>query len=465
VAEKALVSFKEQDRKLAERLGVTADELARSRPTERTDVYTAIPAPRTPDRARATNGAGATDREPLARRRRIGVLPLVVAGLLVLLLTGVGYGAYVFLPTATITLEPQATHLSPPAYSVVADPNVAVADVVAGVVPAQWLEIPLTVTGTFAATGVEARETRATGVVRFRSENTLNAVAILEGTVVSTADGVDFETTQPVSVPRADFQTSTPGSVDAPIRAVRPGTRGNVPADAITEVPASLEGQLVSVRNPDPTDGGRREEENVVAQADYDTALTSLTTQLSTQLDAELADPATAPRGLTLFPESATVGEPQPDTDAVEVVGLPGPSFTLTVESVGTVLAVNETLVDELAEARVRAELFAGQRLVDDAVRTTHTAGALSGETVAYQATATATVYSEPDRQQVVAQLRGKSVTEAERILVTYGMVEISMWPEFVDRLPDQTARINLIVVAPSAAPTLAPSPAPSPRP
>jgi hypothetical protein len=32
-------------------------------------------------------------------------------------------------------------------------------------------------------------------------------------------------------------------------------------------------------------------------------------------------------------------------------------------------------------------------------------------------------------------------------------MVDIAIWPEFVDRLPDQTARISLVVVAPSARP------------
>ena len=131
--------------------------------------------------------------------------------LLVLLVAGVGYGAYTFLPTATITITPSTTELRPSPFAVTADPHVAVIDVPAGVVPAELVELPLHVSGTFPATGIEARETRATGQVRFRSENTLDQVAVADGTVVATADGVEFVTTQAATVPRADFATSTPG--------------------------------------------------------------------------------------------------------------------------------------------------------------------------------------------------------------------------------------------------------------
>ena len=42
------------------------------------------------------------------------------------------------------------------------------------------------------------------------------------------------------------------------------------------------------------------------------------------------------------------------------------------------------------------------------------------------------------------------------------GNADISVWPDFVDHLPDQAARISINVVAPSAAPAL---PAVTPRP
>lgn len=489
-AEQALATFREQDRKLAERLGrapgegprkpagaaaVRPSESARpgskssapigkqsgSDVSERTEVLPAsFAATAAAAAARDKSSADAADLTlpSVARDRqrpRIGIAPLVGAAVLLLLLIGVGYGAYLFLPTATITLAPLTTEVRPQPLTVVADPNVAVPDVAAAVVPAQWLEIPLAVTDTFTATGIEAHETRATGTVRFRSENTADTVAVPQDTVVATADGVEFQTTEAATIPRADFGSSTPGIADVPVRAVRAGLRGNVQADAIRVVPQALRSQLVSARNPDPTQGGEIIEEAVVTQEDFDAALISLDVDLETALSAAMADPITTPRGLKIFPITAQTGRPEPAPSAEDVVGLVQPSFTVTFESVGTVLAVNESLVDELAEARLRSGLAPGSLLVGDAVETTRSAGVVVAphQTVAYEVAAVATAYAEPDPQGLIAQVRGKPVVDAERILSPYGTVDISMWPEFVDRLPDQTARISLILVAPSPRP------------
>jgi len=477
-AEQALATFRDQDRRLAERLGKQPSE----RPEEGSAPERRLDAPgrtqvldipqATPGAARTGQAAGAPRRasepasdgtaesQPVApegragsRRRRVGTAPILAAGSLLLLVAGVGYGAYLFLPTATITLQPLATDLTLAPFTVVADPDVAVSDVAAGVVPAQRLEVPLSVSAAFAATGIEARETRATGTVRFRSENTLNEVAVLEGTVVVTADGIDFETTTRAIVPRADFATSTPGSIDVPVRATRLGPRGNVPADAITKLPAGLRGQLVSVRNPDPTDGGGRVEESVVTQADFDAALIVLEEKLELALGEALALPGTTPRGLTLYPATAQTGFAEPVPTATETVGAVQTSFTVALESVATVLAVNEALVDELATSRVRGMLSADQHIVGDQVATTHSAISVIGETVPYEVTTTASVFSDPDSAALTTAVRGKSIPEARQILAPYGMVEISIWPEFVDRLPDQTARISLVVFTPSPRP------------
>ncbi|MEO6350102.1 MAG: baseplate J/gp47 family protein [Candidatus Limnocylindrales bacterium] len=498
-AEQALATFREQDRKLAQRLGrdpddrSVADEARRDRAAAiaAAAVTTSAAAahagaPSVGDQAQAmssppwlTTPVGEIPRpaaeQPLAESRRaaesrarrpVSLAPLLVAGLLVLLLASVGYGAYLFLPTATITLEPLVTEVRPQPFTVVADPDVAVTDVAAGVVPAERLEVPLTLTTTFLATGVQAHETRATGVIRFRSENTLHAVSIAVGTVVATQDGVEFETTEVANVPRADFATSTPGAIDVSIRALRSGTRGNVAAETITAVPASLAGQLVSARNPDATDGGRRVEEKVVSELDYGAAVIALGDQLEIDLAEKLRDPDTTPRGLTLFFTTAQTGDETITPVSAEIVGTIGETFDLTVTSTATVTAVNEGLVDELAETRLREGLAQGQSVVDDVVETSKSAGRVVIESIAYDVVAVAATYSEPDQQQLVALVRGKSVTDAQRILSAYGMVDISTWPEFVDRLPDQAARISLILVAPGEQnPSASPAPRISPRP
>ena len=462
-AEKALATFREQDRKLAERLGrepaTTAANAAGLAARDEADGTRVLPVPPAPT-ARSASPAATADAHADARadrgerpRRRIGLAPIAVAAILLLLLAGVGYGGYVLLPTATITLQPLITPVTAPTFTVTADPDVGVSDVEAGVVPAERLEIPVSVTQTFPATGVNTRETRATGTVRFRSENTVSEVSVPQGTLVSTADGESFETSQAAVIPRADFATSTPGAVDVPVRASRAGPRGNVDADAITRVPAGLAGQLVSVRNPDPTTGGRRIEERVVQQSDWDRAVTQLDEMLEIELAAKLNDPQTTPAGLTLFFESAQTGSPGIEPSQETVVGTAAESFELTMASTATVTAVNERLIDEVAADRVRSTLQDGQVIVEDEVRASRSPGVVDRETVVYDVGATAQVFNDPNLPALVALVRGKSIPEAESILAPYGMVDIAIWPEFVDRLPDQTARISLVVVTPSARP------------
>jgi hypothetical protein len=80
-------------------------------------------------------------------------------------------------------------------------------------------------------------------------------------------------------------------------------------------------------------------------------------------------------------------------------------------------------------------------------------AGTASGATVSYDVSLSARVFAQPDQSTLVAGVRGKSISDARQILSAYGMVDIAIWPEFVDRLPDQVARISLVVVTPSPQP------------
>lgn len=388
----------------------------------------------------------ARERVMARRRRRPRVLPLLIVAALLLVAAGVGYGAYLLLPTATVTLRPDVTTVGPLDISITADPDVAVPDPAAAVVPAQRLSVTVSVAGTFAASGSRVSQSRASGTVRFRSENTVFEVPIPVGTRVSTADGLQFETTRAVTLPRASFATG-PTTVEAPIRALRGGPRGNVDAGAITRVPNSLSAALVTVRNPEPTSGGRRDEVPVVTQEDYDAAVAALTAELPAEVDRALADPAVTPRGLTLFPVSAEVGDPVPEPPADEIVDAEGEQFTLALDAPVSALAVNEALVDELAQEQASARLPPGASVLD--VSTERSSGIVIGSAVAYRVHVSAQAYRPPDRDAIVARLRGVSVSEATAIMAEYGTAELTVWPEFIDRLPDQPARISLIVLPP----------------
>jgi hypothetical protein len=72
---------------------------------------------------------------------------------------------------------------------------------------------------------------------------------------------------------------------------------------------------------------------------------------------------------------------------------------------------------------------------------------------ITFAASADGSAYRLPDRDELLAEVRGKSVAEARAIMEQYGSVALSVWPEFVDRVPDQPARINLTILPPTEAP------------
>lgn len=487
-AEQALANFREQDRRLAERLGrepgadsgpaggADGDDAAAPKPrtplwsTSRlsdppsldTRVMPVVEAPeiegraagvRTPDLYSTDTQVLPTAQRADARRRRgrrIRVAPLLVVGLIAVLVAGVAYGAYVFLPTATISLVPVTAPLTLETFTVLADPSTAVVDPVSGTLPAQAITLPLHVNDTFEATGVQVSETKATGVVRFRSENTVNEVNIPVGTFVATADDIVFVTTEPAVVPTADFSTSTPGTVNVPVRAVRSGPSGNVDKGTITLAPKSISTQLVSVNNPAPTSGGERNEAKVITRADYDEAVATLTGRLANVLATAIAQPNAIPRGLTAYPQTATHGAPTVDQDSTHLVGIVAPSFDLALDATGQVLAVNESLIDQIAAARLDAALGLQQQKLGTPTFS-HAPGEVANGLISYAVDATVPTYTAPDQQSLVSQVRGKTVAEAKAILGAYGIVDIVMWPDFIDRLPDQVSRISLTVSPPTA--------------
>ena len=382
-------------------------------------------------------------------RRLVGLairLTLVVA-----VLGAAAWGAYLYLPTASIRLMPATRPFGPLTVTVTADPTVAVADAGAGLVPAERVPIPLSATQTFTATGTQVNLTRATGTIRFISQNTVTDVIVPDGTRLSTVSGIDFETTQPATLPRATVSGTTisPSQASAPIRALKAGENGNVGAGTITVEPAILDTEQVRATNPGPTTGGRKVQSLIVTRDDYDGAVQSLTVQLQSQLATALADPATTPRGLSLFPQTAQLGKVTTDKSPSDLVGSAAGSFDLTAESQSSALAVDEAQIASIAAKQLVDSAPTGVRVFADTVRTQLSDGIVNGSQIAFQVTATAQQYDPIDPAVVAQQIHGKTVSEARSILAVYGSVDVSVWPDFIPTIPDDARRINLTIEDP----------------
>ncbi len=101
------------------------------------------------------------------RLPRIRPAALAGFGVLAVALLVAGVAAYVFLPSADITVTPRIEPIGPISLTVRADPSATDVDAENGVIPAVTLDVPVESSGDFPATGKRVEEAKATGGVRW----------------------------------------------------------------------------------------------------------------------------------------------------------------------------------------------------------------------------------------------------------------------------------------------------------
>src|SRR5215212_1503240 len=139
----------------------------------------------------------------LGRRLRAPVAAAV--GIAVLALIVLGVGAYLLLPSATITITPRRETIGPLQLTVSADPEASAVDPIGLVVPADRVEVPVEASRTFETTGKHTELTEASGAVTFENYNFLSSNTVAAGSIVSTEGGIKFRTLASVTLPAADF--------------------------------------------------------------------------------------------------------------------------------------------------------------------------------------------------------------------------------------------------------------------
>jgi baseplate J-like protein len=390
-------------------------------------------------------------RLPAGRPTAIMAVAVIALALVVL-----AVGAFLVLPSATITITPPEEPLGPLALSIRADTAATSSDPVAGVVPAQRLSFDLAAGDTFAVKGRRVVETKASGRVTFRSKDPTRENRIAAGSVVSTSAGVRFRTTATIVIPRATFVgfTVIPGTASVGVEAVKPGPEGNVDANSITVVPQNEDPNLTDVRNHNATSGGTHEEFPRIDKADIDAAVGQLTKQLGRDLESMLAEPGRVPPALTAFAETRSLSDPIPTTDPATLVGKEVDTFELELRSTGSVTAVDQSLVTTLATDRIRAAVSADHAVVDGSLQADVGGPAVEGEAVVFPVTARAVQVRVLDAPRLIGMIKGKPIPQARAALAPFGDVRVTVWPDWVSSIPTIDGRIDLKVVAPSRSPS-----------
>ena len=423
--------------------------------------------------AASAAGAGPPDdmrREPRVvhgpGRWRPGTSVLVGFGILVVALLAAGVAAFVFLPAAEITVTPRIETIGPVSLTVRADPTATSVDAAAGVIPAQTLDVPVQSSGEFPATGKRIDEAKATGGVRWTNCDPTAAYTIAKGSTVKTSNGVAFTTDEAVFLPVAIITSSLQlqcQTSEVSVTAVTAGTAGNVAVGAIKVVPPRYNANVIRVTNLAATSGGKHDEFPRIVQQDVDAAVQQLRKDLMTQFATAVTDGANAPAGVTVFPGTESLGDPQPSVDPASLVGQEVASFTLSMSATGQVLAVDSSPVKSIAEARLQGSTSAGYELVAGSIDVTVGEGTVNGGTITFPVEGTAKQVRTIDAAALKSQVLGLGEQAAKDLLAPDGTVEIRLWPDWVSSVPSLDQRVTLTVAPPvDATPSPSPSVAPS---
>ena len=382
---------------------------------------------------------------PPEQRRRNQIIRVAAAVILAATLLG---GAYIVLPSATVRIFPAHDQLTT-TVKLTADPTIVIENVDSGHVPATLAkDIFIQRQATLATSGLlDVPNTVASGTVVFTNK-TSKPVAVPKGTIVTTLSARN----------PARFQTTTDALVDAgssaeiTIQATvdSAGPIGNIESDLITAIEGDLS-QSLSVRNPNPTQGGTLRSQKVVTKTDQDKLLALLRQQI---IATSIAD-ITLSSDQFIVPGSIKILEERPEwTTYSAFVGDAADTLTLTLKTRIQALIVDQSAARKTAYVNLAKQL-GNREIVVESV--TYQLGRVDPMDASGQATflmtASGEAISQIDPELARSQLTGMSVTDAQALLYHTWLLDplrgpqFALQPPFLGRLPVLPIRLDIEIV------------------
>ena len=340
------------------------------------------------------------------------------------------------IPAATVTVAAAAVPMPNATFTLRAGPG--------GDISAQPLSATINAKVTGTATGVRNDDTKATGSVRFTNQTT-GDISIPKGTIVQTADRIQFVTTETKTLPRSIILgiTLASGQIDVAVEAVVGGPSGNVVTNRIV---VSNRG-VYAVSNPLPTSGGDTRRIPVVKAEDY-TAATS-----KASVDRALADAASDQKlrwkaqltgDIVVYVGTPLLTAQGPLAD---VVGREAATFDVPVSATVQGFGVAGNEPGRTAVERYRSLASDGNTLDD---RTAQFAGVatptVSDNGVTWRLSASGQQAVRLTKEQVGRAIAGRGVAEARAVLQALGLrvMDVQVFPSWWPRLPLLDARITV---------------------
>jgi hypothetical protein len=375
-----------------------------------------------------------------------------------------GY-AYVYLPEGTVSVIPQSkTWTALPVRVVVtgaqasglnlAGPPLQPNQVSAASIIAGTINQPLSASSTISTTGTrQVARGFAQGTMHF-ANNTSQPVDVPQGTTFEAPNGVTVQTTQAATVPGTFVLSNQIGSRDIPISATIEGPDGNLAAGTFI---GTYKGAL-SYTNTQ-LQGGAIETVHVVAQADIDSLVSSLTTQVQGQVSGAILE--NVPAGQHLITETIRLQDAK--VDKSHNAGDDADSLTVTVSGTARAYTYDEQkMEDSLRQAvydYIQSNEPSNYGPVTDLAGitfTTPTLVSLNGENGVVEFGADASAHVKYTLTTLLAgQIRdlvkGKDIQQARSLItqqyggyVAAGPISAKLLWFNLDKLPSDPARISI---------------------
>ena len=365
--------------------------------------------------------------------KKISIIVAVFAAFIMLVL------AYVFLPTAKVTLLAKAQK-TPVNVEFTLDSTVKESDFSQGLVAANQLTVTKDLSAQYTATGKKDVGTKATGSVKISNATSSNPVSLPAGATL-TASGKTFSLNQGVTVPGATVSGGiVPGTINTQITATQNGDSYNLSGATFS---VSSGGPVLTATGS--TSDGTTKIAVVVTQADIDKA------------QKEMIDSASQNAKQDVESKSSSDERFFPETFTSTVSGLTASAPVDSESSGGTVsakvkyseLSANNTDLDKLFTEQIKTQIPGSNQLYQSGWKDAkYSAKPSSSEKAEVKAISNAFYGQAIDIKQVARDLSGKAKKDATDIVtpkypqVTGVQVESS--PALAPNIPFFANRITV---------------------
>lgn len=359
-----------------------------------------------------------------------------IIGACALLLIGFLVWAIGFAPRATVVITAKTT-------SVTIDDNVTLSlseDMNAenNIIRATKQEQAQDLSVDFTATGKKDMGEKATGTVRFSTNNIDNlGTTIAAGTEITSSSGAQYSTDSSVTITLNNYR-----GVNVGVTASAAGTKFNGATGSASGAPSGISVSFVGV-----TSGGTTREVTVVSEEDVTAATEKLNQQKDDTLKTKLTDSFGSSNVVLKDSYSESRSDPVPSVAVgSEVSG----AVKLSTKLTASMLAIEKTNLSTFLDGKIKAEIDGkeAQKIYENGADNVKFAQFATKDDVArVRITANGTVGPTIDEDQVKEQSRGKRYGEIQSSLEAIEGIEdvdTQFWPFWVRTVPNNVDRITV---------------------